>query len=208
MPDQLYHVGYPFARQVKDLPQAKYWDYNPAEAKKLLAAAGAENISTTWDHADAAVYTQAYVDTATLIQGQLKDVGINIKDQQAPYAQYISTTYQGQYEGMGHSPRAVAYWLDYVTERFTQKPKRGRINLSYVNDPKLEDLMDKQRGQFNQQERFQTIKQIEDLVAEEQYEIYFSTDTRTFFWDNDIQNYRPTAWFPYTHIMKTWRDKA
>ncbi len=209
VPDQLYFVGFPFARQVKDLgPAAKYWDYNPAEAKKLLAAAGAENISTTWDHADAAVYTQAYVDTSTLIQGQLKDIGMTIKDQQAPYAQYISTTYQGQYEGMGHSPRAVAYWLDYVTERFTQKPKRGRINLSYVNDPKLEVLMDKQRGQFNQQERLQTVKQIEDLVAEEQYEIYFSTDTRTFFWDNDIQNYRPTAWFPYTHIMKTWRDKA
>ncbi len=48
--------------------------------------------------------------------------------------------------------------------------------------------------------------EIEELVAEEQYEIYFSTDTRTYFWDKDITNYRPTAWFPYTHIMKTWRD--
>ena len=54
----------------------------------------------------------------------------------------------------------------------------------------------------------QTVKQIEELVAEEQYEIYFSTDTRTYFWDKDIENYRPTAWFPYTHLMKTWRGKA
>jgi ABC-type transport system substrate-binding protein len=210
VPDQLYFVGFPFARQVKDLPQAKYWDYNPGEARKLLdAALGAgEEIDTTWDHADGAIYTQAYVDTATLSQAQLKAIGINIKDQVAPYAQYISTTYQGQYEGMGHSPRAVAYWLDYITERFTMKPKRGRINLSYVNDPALEDLMDKQRSQFKMEERLQTIKQIEELVAEEQYEIYWSTDTRTYFWDPDIQNYRPTAWFPYTHVMKSWRDKA
>jgi len=208
--DQLYHVGFPFARQVKDLPQAKYWQYNVAEAKKALAAAIGEGktIDTTWDHADAAIYTQAYVDTATLAQAQLKEIGINIKDQVAPYAQYISTTYQGQYEGMGHSPRAIPYWLDYVTERFTMKPARGRINLSYVNDPKLEDLLDKQRGQFKLEERLQTVKQIEELVAEEQYEIYFSTDTRTYFWDKPIQNYRPTAWFPYTHVMKTWRDKA
>ena len=210
VPDQLYHVGFPFARQVKDLPQGKLWDYNVAEAKKLMAAAIGEGktIETTWDHADAVIYTQAYVDTATLAQAQLKEIGINVKDQVAPYAQYISTTYQGQYEGMGHSPRAVAYWLDFVTERFTQKPKRGRINLSYVNDPKLEVLLDKQRGQFKLEERLGTVKQIEELVAEEQYEIYFSTDTRTFFWNPELQNYRPTAWFPYTHLIKAWKDKA
>ena len=209
VPDQLYHVGFPFARQVKDLPQAKLWDYNVAEAKKLMEAAGhGGGIDTTWDHADGAIYTQAYVDTATLAQAQLKQIGLNIKDQVAPYAQYISTTYQGQYEGMGHSPRAVPYWLDYVSERFTMQPKRGRINLSYVNDTKLEVLLAKQRGQFKLEERLQTVKQIEELVADEQYEIYFSTDTRTFFWNSDIENYRPTAWFPYTHLMKTWRDKA
>jgi peptide/nickel transport system substrate-binding protein len=209
VPDQLYFVGYPFARQVKDLPQAKYWDYNPAEAKKLLAAAGVTKIDTTWSHADVTAYGQAYLDTATLAQNQLKDIGFNITDNNQPYTtQYLTTTYQGNYEGMGHSPRAIAYWLDYVTERFTMKPKRGRINLSYVNDTELETLMDKQRGQFKMEERLQTIKQIEERVAEQQYEIYFSTDTRTYFWNPDITNYRPTAWFPYTHIMKTWRDKA
>lgn len=206
VPDQLYHVGFPFARQVKDLPQGKYWEFNLAEAKKLMEAAGVGTINTTWEHADAAIYTQAYVDTATLTQNMLKEIGINVQDVTKPYAQYISTTYQGQYEGMGHSPRAVAYWLDYVTERFTMKPKRGRINLSYVQDDALEALLDKQRGQFKREERLQTVKQIEEHVAEQQYEIYFSTDTRTYFWDPNIENYRPTAWFPYTHLMKTWRD--
>jgi peptide/nickel transport system substrate-binding protein len=206
VPDQLYHVGFPFARQVKDLPQGKYWEFNLAEAKKLMEAAGVGTINTTWEHADAAIYTQAYVDTATLTQNMLKEIGINVQDVSKPYAQYISTTYQGQYEGMGHSPRAVAYWLDYVTERFTMKPKRGRINLSYVQDDALEALLDKQRGQFKREERLQTVKQIEEHVAEQQYEIYFSTDTRTYFWDPNIENYRPTAWFPYTHLMKTWRD--
>ncbi|MGE5595270.1 MAG: ABC transporter substrate-binding protein [Hyphomicrobiales bacterium] len=204
--DQLYFVGYPFARQVKDLPQAKYWEHNIAEAKKLLEAAAVGTIETTWSHADITAYGQEYLDTATLIQNQLKELDIHITDNTQPYSQYISTTYQGNYEGMGHSPRAIAYWLDYITERFTMKPKRGRINLSYVNDPALETLMDKQRSQFNMEERLQTVRQIEELVAEEQYEIYLSTDTRTYFWDPKIENYRPTAWFPYTHIMKAWRE--
>ncbi len=209
--EQLYHVGFPYSRQVADLPQAKYWKHDIAEAKKLMAAAlGSDTatIETTWEHADAAIYTQAYVDTATLAQAQLAAIGINVTDVSKPYAQYISTTYQGQYEGMGHSPRAVAYWQDFVTERFTMKPQRGRINLSYVTDAALEDLMDKQRAQFKPEERLQTIRKIEEHVAEEQYEIFFSTDTRTYFWDAPIRNYRPTAWFPYAHLMKTWRAKA
>lgn len=212
-PDQIVFVGLEgWARPVKDLGDAaKYWEYNPQAAKQLLAAAGQPTINTTWDHADAAVYTQAYVDTATLAQAQLKEIGLNIQDRQAPYAQYISTTYQGQYEGMGHSPRAVPYWIDYLTERLYWDTARGpagraRINLSYVQNPQLNQLLDKQRGQFNVNERKATIREIETICAEEQYEIYFSTDTRTYFWDPKVTNYRPTAFFPYTHLMKTWKE--
>ncbi len=206
--DQLYFVGYPFARQVKDLQAGKYWQHNVAEAKKMLSAAGVTEINAQWSHADVTAYGQEYLDEATLVQNQLKELNINLTDNTQPYAQYISTTYQGNYDGVGHSPRAIAYWLDFVTENFTMKPKRGRINLSYINDPDLEVLMDKQRAQFNLQERLQTVKQIEDLVAEQQYYIYFRTDTRTYFWNPDVQNYRPTAWFPYTHVMKSWFDKG
>jgi ABC-type transport system substrate-binding protein len=213
VPDQIVFVGLEgWARQVQDLgAAAKYWDYNPQEAKQLLAAAGHPAINTTWDHADAAVYTQAYVDTSTLAQAQLKEIGITIEDRQAPYAQYISTTYQGQYEGLGHSPRAVPYWMDYLTERLYWDTAKGpagraRINLSYVQNPQLNQLLDKQRGQFDVNERKATIKEIESICAEEQYEIYFSTDTRTYFWDPKVTNYRPTSWFPYTHLMKTWKD--
>ncbi len=208
--DQAVYVGFPIATQVKDLGAvAKYWDYNPTEAKALLSAAGQEKLETTWDHADGSVYTQAYVDTATLTQAQLKEIGITIKDQMLPYATYISTIYQGKYEAMSHTPRSVPYHLDILTDNFSFKDgKRARINLGYINDPKLEALLDKQRGQFKMEERLKTIREIEQLVGEEQYYIYWSTDTRTYFWDPDIENYRPTAFFPYTHIMKSWRAKA
>jgi peptide/nickel transport system substrate-binding protein len=208
--DQAMFVGMAgWARQVKELSGAKYWDFNPAEAKKLLEAAGATNLSFTWDHADAPVYTQAYVDTATLTQAQWKEsLGVTVKDQQAPYAQYISTTYQGQYDFMGHSPRAVPYYVDALSDQYYWGTARARINLSYVNDQRWNQLLDKQRGQYTMDERKATIKQIEDLLSEEQWQIYFSTDTRTYFWNPDVTNYRPTAFFPYTHLMKTWKDKA
>jgi hypothetical protein len=150
IPDQLYHVGYPFARKVEQLPQGKYWEHNPGEARKLLdAALGAgTNIDTTWDHADGAIshaglcrYSDARPGAAEGHRHQHQ--GTRWRRTRSTSARRTRGTTR-----MGHSPRAVAYWLDYITERFTMKPKRGRINLSYVNDPKLEALMDKQRGQF------------------------------------------------------------
>ncbi len=210
VPDQIIFVGFAgWARQVKDLgAAAKYWDHNPAEAKKLLEAAGSPKLEFDWHHADAAVYTQAYVDTATLTQAHWKEIGVTANDKQAPYAQYISTTYQGNYEGIGHSPRAVFDKMDFLSERLYMSAagQRGRINLSYINNAQLNTLLDKQRGQFDVEARKATVKEIESICAEEQYEIYFSTDTRTYFWDSKIENYRPTSFFPYTHVMKTWRD--
>jgi peptide/nickel transport system substrate-binding protein len=208
--DQAFFVGMAgWSRQVKDLGAvSKYWQHNPQEARQLLQAAGAQNLNFTWDHSDAAVYTQAYVDTATLAAAQWREVGINANLRPAPYAQYISTTYQGQYEGVGHSPRAVPYYIDSVSDRFYWGPNgRARINLSYVNNPQLNQLLDKQRGQYNEAERKGTVRQLEELIGEEQWEIYFSTDTRTYFWTPEIENYRPTAFFPYTHLMKSWRDR-
>jgi peptide/nickel transport system substrate-binding protein len=208
--DQIVFVGYPFATPVDQLGDAsRYWDYNPEEARRLLDAAigEGETISTTWDHADAAIYQQAYVDTATLSMATLREIGFDIEQREAPYAQYISTTYQGDYEGMGHSPRAVFYFMDYLTERLSfADGVRARINLSYVDDPRLEDLLVTQRQQFDFEERIETIREIEQICAEEQYEIYWSTQSRSYFWNPAVQNYRPTAWFPYTHLMKAWKE--
>ncbi len=143
---------------------------------------------------------------------QLKAAGFNIKEIAMPYAQYIAAGtgvyFGGQYNHMGQTPRAVPYLVDHVTHKTSFKNgKRGRINQSYINDPALAALLDKQRSQFAQAERVATIKQIEDMAAENQWEV-FSTDTRTYFWDKEVANYRDAAFFPYTHVMKAWFDKA
>jgi peptide/nickel transport system substrate-binding protein len=145
--DQALFVGNAgWAKAVKDLGDAaKYWKYDPQAAKQLLQAAGVPTIDTTWSHADPAPYTQAYVDTATLTEAQWKDIGVTVKDNQQPYATYISTTYAGNYDGIGHSPRAVPTYQDSLSDRlyWDKTTGRARINLSYVNDPDLNALLDK-----------------------------------------------------------------
>ena len=99
--------------------------------------------------------------------------------------------------------------MDYLSERLYTAPsgQRGRINLSYVNNPQLNQLLDKQRGQFDIAERKKTVTEIESICAEEQYEIYFSTDTRTYFWDADIENFRPRSFYPYVFPVRAWRER-
>jgi peptide/nickel transport system substrate-binding protein len=209
--DQAVWVGLAgWASPVSDLgPAAKYWEYDPQAAKQLLQAAGAERIETTWNHADASVYQQSYVDVAALTQAQWREVGITARDNQQPYAQYIGTTYRGEYEGVAHRAPPTPYWIDYLSELFSWSPGagRGRINLSYVNDPRINQLLDKQRGQFNESERKATVREIQLLCAEEQWQIYFSTEPRTYFWSPNIENFRPSSFFPLTHLMKVWRDQ-
>ncbi len=148
------------------------------------------------------------MDNATLTQAQWKDIGVTIQNNEQPYTTYISTTYAGNYEGMGHSPRAVPTYQDTLTDRFYWGPNgRARINLSYVNDPALNTLLDKQRGQYDATERKKTLTDIEALIAEEQYEIYFSTDTRTFFWDPTASDVAPSSFFPYQPVMRWYFNK-
>jgi len=205
--DQALFVGNAgWAKQVKDLgAAAKYWTHDVQAAKQLLAAAGNPTIEANWSHADAAVYTQVYVDTATLTQAQWKDIGVKINDVQQPYPTYISTTYAGNYEGFGHSPRAVPYYQDTLSDQFYWDSAKGRarINLSYVNDPILNDLLDKQRAEFDIPARQKIISDIEALIAEQQYQIYWSTDTRTFFWNPALANISASSFFPYRY-MQWW----
>jgi ABC-type transport system substrate-binding protein len=153
------------------------------------------------------VYGQIYIDQATLTQAQWKEIGVTANDKLAPYAQYIGTTYQGNYEAVAHSPRAIFYHMDYLSERLYTSPsgQRGRINLSYVNNPQLNQLLEKQRGQYNQAERKATIKEIETICAE-QYYIPFSTITRTIFWDHDIEN-RLKTHFAGIFLLRAWRER-
>jgi peptide/nickel transport system substrate-binding protein len=205
--DQALFVGNAgWAKQVKDLgAAAKYWTHDVQAAKQLLAAAGNPTIEANWSHADAAVYTQVYVDTATLTQAQWKDIGVKINDVQQPYPTYISTTYAGNYEGFGHSPRAVPYYQDTLSDQFYWDSAKGRarINLSYVNDPILNDLLDKQRAEFDIPARQKIISDIEALIAEQQYQIYWSTDTRTYFWNPALANISSSGFFPYRY-MQWW----
>jgi ABC-type transport system substrate-binding protein len=204
-------------RRPRELKAARNWNFDPAEAKKLLAAAGIDKpIETTWTHWDASVNGQATVDMAVLIQAKYRELGIaNIKDNTVTSAQYMSTVTIGNFDGMAHGPNQQNVVLGtYVRNVYWSPPdgvKAPTVNNGHVNDPRLSQLLVKQIGQFDREERKGTFREIEEIMAEEQYRIILSTYTQTWFADPAVKNIQVPI-FAYSgsadYMRYWWLDKA
>ena len=82
---------------------AKYYQYDPKEARRLLAEAGFPKGFKTQLTVTGG-YGRDLVDAVQLVQRYLKDVGIEAELKLQEYGAYMATTVQGKFEGMAHGP--------------------------------------------------------------------------------------------------------
>src|SRR5439155_7323624 len=92
---------------------ARYYQYNPTEAKRLLAEAGyAKGFKTQLNFTGG--YGRDMVDGVQLLEQYLKEVGVEVELKQQEYGAYIATTFVGKYEGMAVGPISIAWEPDSV----------------------------------------------------------------------------------------------
>jgi ABC-type transport system substrate-binding protein len=172
-------------------------------------------------HWNATVVGQKFVDNITLIEAQWRNGGIaEVKDGEQTFGQASQTTNIGNYQDaywatntIGYNPgpdlgtalRTSFYW---PSEGIKGPPT---LNTGYVNDPQLNDLLLKQIGQFDKDERRKTLAQIEDILAEQQYRIVGVTTSYNFFGDPSIKNMQTpvsasNGALPY--VKYWWYDKT
>ena len=90
---------------------AKYYQYDPQEARRLLAEAGySRGFKTTLTVNSGA--GRDLLDDAQLLQRFLKDVGIEAELKLQEYGAYVATTVQGKFEGLVRSPIGIAWEPD------------------------------------------------------------------------------------------------
>src|SRR3989304_5484969 len=83
---------------------AKYHEHDPKEARRLLKEAGHGNgFSTSLDYAT--YQSQEIIDSVQMLVKFWKDVGVEVKVNEKPYAAYFATAYQGKHEGMMFGPQ-------------------------------------------------------------------------------------------------------
>jgi peptide/nickel transport system substrate-binding protein len=191
---------------MKDLGEgAKYYRYDPAEAKKLLASAGYPNgfpgsiCFTTYGSA-------VLIDQSQIVLKNLKDVGIDAKLDQKEYGAYISTCFYGKFDSMTFGPQTP--FLEPDNFLFGQYYPGELKNQSHINDPVVADLLVRQRRTVDPAKRREVIFDIQRHLAKQQYYVQMPSIVYVAVWENALKNYGPNLGYDYGgRLMAAWLDR-
>jgi peptide/nickel transport system substrate-binding protein len=184
---------------------ARYFKHDPAEAKRLLAAAGYPNgfpgslCFTTYG-------STVFVDTAQLILKYLKDVGIETKLDQKEYGAFIATCYFGKFDSMTYGPQTP--FVDPENYIYGMHYPDELKNQSHVNDPVVTDLLVRQRRTADPVRRRDVLGELQRHLARQQYYVQLASPVTIAVWDGALKNYGPNLGYDYGgRLVATWLDR-
>jgi peptide/nickel transport system substrate-binding protein len=184
---------------------AKYEQYDPKEARRLLAGAGYPNgfpgtmCFTTYG-------STLLVDQVQLILKQLKDVGIDAKLEQKEYGAYIATCFNGNFPSMTYGPQTP--FLEPDNFLFAQYYPGEPKNQSHINDPVLADLLVRQRRTFDLGKRREVIFEIQRYLVKQQYYVTIPSQMYVSVWDGALKNYGPNLGYDIGgRVTAAWLDR-
>jgi peptide/nickel transport system substrate-binding protein len=184
---------------------ARYYKYDPAEAKRLLAAAGYPNgfpasVCFT-DYGDTVL-----VDAMQLVLKYLKDVGINARLDQKEYGAYVSTCFYGKFDSTAFGPQTP--FLEPDNFLFGQYYPGELKNQSHINDPVVADLLIRQRRTFDVAKRREVIHEIQRYLAKQQYYVQLASGVYVAVWEAALKNYGPNLGYDYGgRLVGAWLDR-
>ncbi len=184
---------------------AKYYRYDPKEARRLLAEAGYPRGFKTQLTVTPGL-GRDLVDDAQLVQRYLKEVGIEAELKLQEYGAYMATTVQGKFEGMVRGPFGIAWEPDFPLYRTFAADSSW--NASHVNDPTLTAMLKEQRRTRDLEARKQLIFDIQRYAAEQQYYVYLLSPMVTGSWQPYVKNYAPNPSFDYgSRAAALWLER-
>src|SRR5262245_22030391 len=184
---------------------AKYYRHDPAEAKRLLAAAGHPN-GFSASVCFATYGSTVLVDTMQLVLKDLKAVGIDAKLDQKEYGAYQATCRVGKYDSMVFGP--LSPFLEPDSFLYGQYYAGEPRNRSHVADPALDDLLVRQRRTLDAKARREALNQIERHLALQQYYVSAPSGIYVAVWDPALKNYGPNLGYDYGgRLLAAWLDR-
>jgi peptide/nickel transport system substrate-binding protein len=185
---------------------AKYYQYDPKEARHLLAEAGYPNGFKTQLTVSPG-YGRDLLDDAQLVQQYLKDVGIEVEMKIQEYGAYMATTNQGKFEGLVRGPYGIAWEPD--TPLYRSHASDSSWNTGHVHDATITAMLKEQRRTKDLEARKKLIFDIQRHAAEQQYYVYLHSSMFTGTWQPYVKNYAPNLSFDYGgRAAALWLDRS
>ena len=173
---------------------AKYYQYDPKEAKRLLAEAGFPNGFKTQLTVTPG-FGRDHLDDAQVVQRFLKDIGIEAELKIQEYGAYAATIAQGKFEGLVRGPYGIAWEPD--SPLYRAYASDSSWNTGHVNDSTITTMLKEQRRTKDLEVRKKLIFDIQRYAAEQQYYVYTSAVMITSSWQPYVKNYAPNPTFDY-----------
>lgn len=201
---------YVYDQQPAPQDQGPTFQHNPAEAKKLLTAAGAENLEF---EVVEFYMTSGSNNTFEPAQDMLRNIGVKLVNRHVDNPTAIQTISQRNYkEGInmvwGPPPYSVDAWIYpwYITN--------GATNYIFLSDPELDNLLRAQRKETDAAKRRGILRQIDRYLNDQNFDIWFPQDWQREMWPAFLKNYRTHGFvgsmtcYGAGQLRAVWVDKS
>jgi len=165
-----------FDPRANQFPNARYYQFNPTEARNLLQAAGVSRLGP-YDMIASQVWTPEQLQMAQLIQQQLRQVGIETNLRPLPFAEYYAQTVLG---GRWQGGLAVSANLvgadpnEYLTLFWNpDSPRLIAPGLAPIlrQDTELMSAIERQRREVDANRRRELLREVANLMADRMYNV-------------------------------------
>jgi peptide/nickel transport system substrate-binding protein len=187
-----------------------WWQFRPAEARRLLAEAGHPNgFETTLFYYE--YYPQMTSQVQIVQQDLKKHLNINVKITKLDYTTYYGRYVEGQWDGMAwgfQSGHAVG-----VDERtYVYMHSRSTKNFFRVNDPMIDELVTKLRQTPDRAEQRAIAKKVVDREYDQVLRMWMPYDAGFLIFQPHVRNaaagiLRRSDGYGASALARAWLDK-
>lgn len=184
-------------------PNIKYFnealgapDYDVEKAKALLAEAGYP------DGFKAKIWTnekKERIDMCTIIQNQLKEVGIEVEIQVLEWGAYLEGIKNGEHEMFMVGWSTQTPDPDMALYGPFHSSQQGKNNFSYYDNPKVDEMLEQGRLLSDSPEREAIYKELQSIIREEAPWVVMNNGEVVVGLRSNIENFNPSP-FGY-HIL-------